>query len=236
MAAAIVGTLVFGSGGWPNAWVLFAFFLSSVALSRIGRARKKRLVDTGKLGARDGAQVLANGLVAAVCAMLALGGHAAIWQAAFAGAFAAATADTWATEIGTLLNAVPRSILTGKPVATGLSGGVTLGGTLAALAGAAFIGFVAWFTHASAAFAAIAIGGFCGATIDSLLGATVQALRYCTGCARYCETDPHVCGADTTVVRGAAWMSNDGVNFLATLSGAAVTAALLYFLPYFFSR
>ena len=235
IAAVVVGTLIFGSGEWANASVLFAFFLSSVALARIGRARKRHLVDVGKMGARDGAQVSANGLIAAFCAMMALSGNT-LWQIAFVAAFAAATADTWATEVGTLAGSAPRSILTGKPLPAGISGGITAIGTLAALGGALFIAAVAWVCHASAAFAAIATGGFAGALVDSLLGATVQALRYCAGCARSCETDPHVCGADTTLVRGAAWMTNDGVNFLATASGAIAASALVYFFPNFFSK
>ena len=224
-AAILVGTLTYGSGGWPNAAVLLAFFLSSVALSRIGRTRKKQLVDVGKTGARDGTQVLANGFVAAMCALLALTSNP-LWQLGFAGAFAAATADTWATEIGTLARGIPRSILTGKPVPTGISGGITYAGTAAALLGAAFIATVAYAVHASHLIIAVAVGGVSGALFDSLLGATLQSLRYCTGCARLCETERHACGADTTLVRGAPWMGNDAVNFAATITGAATAMAV----------
>ncbi|MDQ6929697.1 MAG: DUF92 domain-containing protein [Candidatus Eremiobacteraeota bacterium] len=228
LAAIVVGTLTYGSGGWPNGAVLLAFFLSSVVLSRIGRARKKQLVDAGKAGARDGTQVFANGLVASVCALLALTADP-LWQLGFVGAFAAATADTWATEIGTLARGIPRSILTGKPVPTGISGGITYAGTAAALFGAIFIATIAYSVHASHVIIAVVAGGLTGMFVDSLLGATVQSLRYCTGCARLCETDRHVCGADTTLVRGASWMSNDAVNFAATLAGAATTMALAAF-------
>jgi len=131
-----------------------AFFVPSVALSRVGRARKKQLTDIGKGGARDAWQVLANGGVATLCAVMAttrittpeLEGEAADgasltepWIAAFAGAYAAATADTWGTEIGTLVRGRPRSILTLKPIPTGLSGGVTIAGTAAEAAGALWI-------------------------------------------------------------------------------------------------
>lgn len=225
-AAVFVGAAIYGSGAWSNAAVLFAFFLSSVALSRIGRARKKQLVDTGKQGARDGTQVFANGLIGALCAIFALDGHPG-WQAAFCGAFAAATADTWATEIGTLARGTPRSILTGKPVPAGLSGGITFAGSAAQIAGAVAIAAVAHAAHASSAFAAIAAGGIAGSLADSVLGATLQALRYCAHCRRNCETDPHLCGADTTLVRGVYWMTNDGVNFLATLTGASVAGWLV---------
>jgi len=225
LAAALVGTAVFGSGGWRNAAVLLAFFLSSTGLSHLGRATKKKLLDLGKTGPRDAAQVVANGGIAAVCALIGAGGNS-LWTVAFAGAFAAAAADTWGTEIGTLGKGAPRSILSGKRVEAGLSGAITVRGVLAELCGAFFIAGVAWAARASPAFLAVAIGGFCGALADSLLGASLQALRYCRGCARYCETDPHRCGADTTLVRGAAWMGNDAVNFVSTAVGAAVAAAI----------
>ncbi|MBV9277673.1 MAG: DUF92 domain-containing protein [Candidatus Eremiobacteraeota bacterium] len=227
VAAALVGTAIFGSGGWRNAVVLLAFFVTSTALSQLGKrsSTKLALLRIGKSGARDGAQVLANGGVAAACALAAITGPA-IWQVAFVGAVAAATADTWGTEIGALRDVPPRSILTGKRISAGLSGGVSLLGSVAEAAGALFLAAIAWSIHASPVLLAVAAGGFGGALIDSLLGASVQALRFCRGCAELCESDPHRCGADTTLVRGVSWITNDAVNFLATAGGAAIAAAL----------
>lgn len=234
-AAIAVGTAVYGSGGWRNASILLAFFVSSTALSRLGRTRKRALVDAGKQGARDGWQVLANGGAAALCALLAQG-HYGAWQVAFAGAFAAATADTWATEIGTLYGGTPRSILGGGSLATGLSGGITIAGSLAQVAGALAIAMVAALTRASSGMAAILLAGVAGSLVDSLLGATLQARYYCNGCARACEGDPHVCGANPALRSGLSWLNNDGVNALATTAGAAIAGGLVYFLPNFFSR
>lgn len=219
LAAWIVGACVFGAGGWAYAAVLFAFFIPSTLLSRIGRARKRLLVDIGKHGARDAWQVIANGGVAALCAVLAAATHTNAASAAFAGAFAAASADTWGTEIGTLAKMRPRSILTLKPLATGLSGGVTLAGTLAEIGGAGAVALVAW-PLGIGAWWIIASGGFAGALADSLMGASLQELRYCPQCERDCETDPHLCGSRTTLRRGAAWFSNDAVNACATALGA----------------
>ena len=143
VAAFAVGALTYGSGAVPFALVLLAFFLPSVALSRLGKRRKRALVDIGKGGARDAFQVLANGGVATLCAVLFALSRDPRWAWAFAGAYAAATADTWATELGTLARRAPRSILTLRPVPTGLSGGITLPGTLAELVGALWIGAVA---------------------------------------------------------------------------------------------
>lgn len=224
LAAFVIGTAVFGVAQWAGAAVLFAFFLPSTILSRIGRARKRALVDVGKAGARDAWQVLANGGVAAVCAVLALR-YGAPLIAAFAGAFAAASADTWGTEIGTLARGRPRSILTFAPLATGLSGGVTLQGTLAEFGGAAVVAAIASLLHL-APFLPVFAAGIIGATLDSLLGASAQSLRWCPRCERLCETNPHACGEPSTLRRGFAWLENDAVNLAATTAGAI--AALVF--------
>lgn len=227
IAAWAVGAAVFSALGWPGAAVLFAFFLPSTLLSRLGRARKRRLVDIGKQGARDGRQVLANGGAAALAALAAATLHAPVAAWAFAGAFAAASADTWGTEIGTLARGAPRSILTLRPLAAGLSGGITLQGTLAQAAGALAVAVTA-AACGVAPWWPIAAAGFGGALVDSLLGAGAQALRWCPACRRPCETDPHVCGARTDLARGFAWLENDAVNAAATASGALIAAALAF--------
>ncbi len=225
-AAFTVGAITYTAGGWPAAAVLFSFFLPSLALSRLGRARKRDLLDIGKHGPRNALQVFANGGVAALCVFAAGIAHRDLWMVAFSGAFAAACADTWGTEIGTLVRALPRSIVTLKPLATGLSGGITPLGTLAEIAGALSVAGIAWLVRI-APFAPVAAAGFAGAVIDSLLGDTLQERRWCERCARECETNPHHCGQATRRARGYAWMNNDTVNACATLCGALVALVLM---------
>ncbi len=248
LAAFAVGTLTYASGTVGFTLVLLAFFLPSVLLSRLGKSRKAALVDIGKGGARDAWQVLANGGVATGCALAWVVTHDLRWALAFAGAYAAATADTWATEIGTLAPSPPRSILTFRPLPTGMSGGVTTRGTLAEVAGALWIGIVAspaivwafanamidagWsiayvhWSRAAALLIVVSVAGIIGATIDSLLGATLQELRRCDTCDRVTETNPHVCGSPTHLVRGVPGISNDAVNFAASLTGGATALGL----------
>ena len=221
-AAFAVGAIVFGTMGWPGAAVLFAFFLPSVLLSRLGRARKRAMLEVEKPGPRDARQVLANGGVAAICALLASRG-ALPFAAAFAGAFAAASADTWGTEAGSLSRRSPVSILTFRPVAPGISGGVTLLGSLATIGGALAVAAVAGFADV-APFAPVAIAGIAGALLDSVLGASLQELRWCPSCACECETAVHRCGTPTLARRGFPWIGNDAVNAAATLCGALVAA------------
>lgn len=210
--------------GWAGVVVLLTFFLTSTALSRLGRARKHAIGDIAKGGARDALQVLANGGIATACIVVAP--HAPVAFAAFAGAYAAATADTWGTELGMLARGQPRSIVTGRPLATGLSGGVTTAGSLAEAGGALTIAAVAAAMSTPAVFAPVLVAGVCGALADSLLGATLQLRRWCPACERACENDPHACGTPTMVRRGARWLTNDGVNLAATTTGACVAGAL----------
>ncbi len=219
-AAFAIGTVVFGVAGWPAAAVLLRVLHLVFAAFAPRRARKRGLVDFGKHGPRDAWQVLANGGVAALCIALSRTSDAPL-ALAFAGAFAAATADTWGTEIGTLARVELRSILTFRPVQSGLSGGVSLPGTVAQAVGAAFIALVAYDVRI-APFWPVAIGGVVGAFFDSILGASAQALRWCPTCARACEVNPHSCGTPTTMFRGLQWVDNDLVNLFATLSGAGV--------------
>jgi uncharacterized protein (TIGR00297 family) len=209
--------------------VLFAFFLPAVALSRFGSKRKAAITDTDKRKARDARQVFANGGVAAACAVAYAFTRSPVLAAAFAGALAAAAADTWGTELGTLARSTPRSIVNFRAVARGLSGGVTAWGTLAEIGGAVVVGLVAWRVGI-APWWIVAVAGFAGALADSLIGATLQALRYCSRCQRRCETDPHLCGSATSLVRGWGAIDNDVVNALATITGAAAAGwiATLY--------
>ncbi len=199
--------------------MLFAFFLPAVVLSRFGSKRKAEIVDTDKRKARDARQVLANGGVAAACAVAYAFTRSPVLAPAFAGALAAAAADTWGTELGTLARGTPRSIANFRAVARGLSGGVTIAGTLAEIGGALAVGLVAWGVGI-APWPIVAAAGFAGALADSIFGATLQALRYCSRCRRLCETDPHICGSQTSLVRGWGAIDNDAVNAIATITGA----------------
>ncbi len=242
--AMITGGLIFGFGGLAGAALLLAFFISSSALSHFREAQKEKLAEKFSKGSqRDLAQALANGGAAALGILFyALTGQPA-WWAAFAAALAAANADTWATELGVLNAMPPRLITNGRVVEVGTSGGVSLGGTLAAFAGAAAIALVALaafvldpaltaiFLRIPLLPLIIAAAGLLASLFDSLLGATVQAIYYCDRCHKETERFPtHRCGAPTRHRRGWRWLDNDWVNFLATAVGAAIAAGVVFLL------
>jgi uncharacterized protein (TIGR00297 family) len=223
VAAWICGTAAMAAG-WSWGIVLIAYFVASSTLSRFMRAEKNRRTEgrVEKAGARDAVQVLANGGLYALAALAFVWGPDAGWQVVGAGALAASSADTWATEMGSLAPTSPRSIRTLRPVAVGTSGGVTLMGTMASVAGALFVGLVAFgMGWPGAAFTAALVGGVFGALLDSVLGAWLQARYWCQECRVATERRRHHCGTLTSHAGGLRWLDNDGVNALATVGGAA---------------
>lgn len=241
LGAIITGTLTFGFGGWAWGLTLIAFFVSSSLLSRYKRRIKAERTGArfAKGGQRDLGQALANGGIASLLAVAyALTGMPTLLLAAFAGVMATVTADTWATELGTLSRHQPRLITSGTPVPTGTSGAVTLAGTLATLAGAVFIGLVlplcialeAAFTGVVQAggwwlLVAATLGGVAGSLSDSLLGATAQVM-YQLPDGSETERPRAADGQVHAYLRGVAWLSNDAVNLLSSLVGAAVAVAV----------
>lgn len=233
LAAATLGILA-AMAGFDWMTLLLVFFFSSVLLGRVGRRTKQqRSADViGKGGARDAAQVLANGGVFGAGAALALVGlHSEATGAVALGALAAATADTWGTEIGMLAKSGPRSILTGRRLETGMSGGVSALGLAATVCGASTIAAIAWLMRWPGATAlAAAVGGITGAMADSIIGATLQQRRRSLRTGRMTERLTEADGTPTVSAGGLAWLNNDGVNFAATVigSGAAYEMHALF--------
>lgn len=220
LAATVVGAIVLGFAGIGPATVLVLFFVSSSALSA--------LPPTGERSARSARQVLANGSVAAAAA--AAWGSSAYAPAACLGAIAAATADTWATEIGIRWGKTPRSILTLRPQPPGASGAVSLFGTVAAMSGALAVGVAGFWLLAeidAIGVTAVALGGFLGSVVDSLLGAGLQAVYSCPTCGASPQVARHEgCAVRAERVSGLPGLDNDAVNWVATGSGAAAAVLL----------
>jgi uncharacterized protein (TIGR00297 family) len=232
IAAAVLGSVTALAGlDWMT--LLLAFFGTSVGLGRVRRADKQRrsAAVIEKAGPRDAVQVLANGAVFGAGALAAIDGAISTAVAAVAlGGLAAATADTWGTEIGMLSRRAPRSILTWQPLEPGMSGGVSLLGLAATIAGAVLIGALgALFGWPSSVALAGAIGGIAGAMADSVLGATLQRRRRSVRTGRLTERQRDPDGTPTVAAGGLDWLDNDGVNFASTLLGAA-TAFQVHFL------
>lgn len=231
-AALIVGTLTFGLGGLAWGVLLVFFFITSSLLSHFKEAHKQATAEEkfAKGHRRDAGQVLANGGLGALLALLHTLTPNEVWFALFVGIMATVTADTWATELGTLSKRPPRLITNGSIVEVGTSGGVSSLGTVVSLLGGVVIGLLAgWLSNGSLWIFTLggALAGLSGSLFDSLLGATVQQIYYCDVCGKETERKVHRGSHPTRPLRGWSWMNNDIVNFLSSIVGGVVATGLL---------
>lgn len=198
VAAVIIGTIIYLTGGVLFTAMMLFFFVSANLVSHWSEAVKPK---------RTYVQVLANGLVATLLSI----GYYVTTESAFvllyAASIAVATSDTWASEIGLLSTTRPRHILTFQPVVAGTDGGVSPLGLAASVVGALSVSlFVGGSLIVSAA-------GIAGSLIDSYLG-VIQGKQ--------------VFLADGTLSQtGVRWLTNDSVNFLSQVVVIGVLFFLL---------
>ena len=210
------------AAGWSWAALLILYFIAASGLSAFGARKKDARTESivSKGGARDAAQVIANGGLFSLAAVLAsMSGSAWLAWGAI-GALSAASSDTWATEIGVGVGGQPRSIVSGTNVRYGESGGVSVAGLWGSLGGAAFIGALVALLGMPRGLALASIAaGVGGSLADSVLGATIQERRWCEACAETTERSIHICGCATRQVGGITGLNNDVVNTLASAVG-----------------
>lgn len=238
IAGAIVGSVIFLSGGFALWSMLMLFFFSSTLLGRFHGKRKQQAESIhAKGGRRDAVQVFANsGLAALMALAAALTGHP-MFLLGFAILIAAATADTWASEIGVHSRRDPVSILTMRTIPRGTSGGVSPLGLVASAAGALFIGlsFALAYLFALgwngiellAIVLAVTCGGFIGSIADSILGAAIQAQYFDNLQQVRTEKRHDAAGAANRLVRGFHFVTNDAVNAASGLLAAGALLALV---------
>jgi uncharacterized protein (TIGR00297 family) len=227
VGAVLIGTWIFGYGQWAYAIPLLLFFFSSGLLSRIAKERKQALKahDSEKSG-RNLAQVMANGGLPAFLLMIGTWQQWDFLFPMYLALLATATADTWATEIGTALRKQKTySVSSFRLLPQGVSGGISVTGTAGAFLGSLFIaalGFVLIDQFSISVFLMVAALGFTGAMIDSLIGDLWQ-LRYLSpeGVKR------DFADGYFELPAGIPWLNNDMVNFVSGLITAVI--AILVF-------
>jgi uncharacterized protein (TIGR00297 family) len=176
---------------------LLVVFAVTLVATRVGYARKQQLRTAEPAGGRTAAQAMANlGIAALVVAVAGAG-----WPVLALAALAEAAADTSSSEIGMAFPGKTRMITNFRPVPPGTDGGISLLGTIAALAGSASVAVAAVATGLATIqqMAIIIVAGFLGTLVDSLLGALFER-------------------------RG--WLDNDLVNLFSTAAAVAMALGL----------
>lgn len=213
---------------------MLLFFLFAGGLSKFAKMRTNGDTESiqKKGSRRDGMQVFANGGMALVAAVLYGLSPSMLALVMFASSVAEAASDTFAGEIGILSKGQPISIITGRRMKPGLSGAVSALGSIAGLLGSLFIALY-WMSNflplegKSFAYASVvAISGFFGCLMDSVLGATVQAHYYDK--ERDCLTEhPSLHGKKLPLERGFRWIDNDLVNLMSNVIATLLGASLI---------
>jgi len=199
IAGAVAGLVILHFGGWGAYGVLWAFFALGTAASKLGYRKKEKLGTAQENRARRGARhVLANVAVAAWLAfsmsarVRALA--APVLALALSGAFAAALADTFGTELGTLFGRRPFLLSRFRGVPPGTRGAVSLAGLLGGVLGALLVG------------AAGAAGGLYGfrwiavVVAAGVAGSLAESLLIDLAARRGVRVDHEFCNAFNTLV------------------------------------
>jgi uncharacterized protein (TIGR00297 family) len=192
-AAAALGFVVGALGHWTWLLILLGFLLSSHKATKWRFEEKKaRGMSESDDGHRSYGNVIANGGlpgIVAVFAFICEDWYNGLWM--FSAAVAVASSDTFASEIGCLDDNV-RMITTLKQCEPGMNGGCSSTGQKAAFAGSSMIAvltFFAWMaTNADVdnlqigfqKAALVAIIGWLGCQMDSLLGSVFENRGYLT--------------------------------------------------------
>lgn len=176
-AATLAGSFTVGFGGFPMALILLIFFLTGSLFGNLEYRRAKPAGERWRQARRSGLQVWANAfwLVISLVLMEILGMD--LFLIAGIASVAAATSDTWSTELGSQrMPGKTWSISGFREVAPGTDGGISLPGTSAGLMGSAVIAGAGCWLYAldMTLFLVIFLSGFLGSLLDSYLGATVQ--------------------------------------------------------------
>lgn len=223
IAAIILGTSIFSFGGSIPFILMFVFFISSSIISKVGKSDKSYLNKIHeKSDTRDFVQVIANGGVALICLVIFQATKDMSFFIASAVSFAASNSDTWASEIGVLSRGKTISIITGKKIEKGISGGISLLGTVAALLGSTVIGIaytvlyilVVGYDKKSLIVAIIIIlSGFLGSIIDSILGVTIQG-QFINELEGQITEKKFSSSKENKLISGYKFINNDTVNIL----------------------
>jgi uncharacterized protein (TIGR00297 family) len=181
LASFVVGMAIGGLGsvGWLLTLIVFTFLGFFVTKFRF-QMKEKKGVQEGKKGERTYRNVLANGLVPVLVAVISFlfgAQDSELAAIAYITSVAVAAADTTASELGVLSDRT-YLITNGRRVPPGTDGGISGMGTLACIVASAFASFIGWVVIEQQIFDPLLLipitMGVAGCMIDSLIGATME--------------------------------------------------------------
>ncbi len=177
-----IAGIIYMTSGLSSLSALAAFFITGVAATRWQREQKmKRIPGISETGRRDAKQVWANGGVAAVAALLSWWNpeYKPLYVVMCFSALAAATADTWSSELGMVYGKHCYNMLNFRKGKCGEDGMISAEGSAFGVAGSLLISMIyvtGWSWDIN--WVIILFAGTVGNIADSLLGAILERKGY----------------------------------------------------------
>ncbi len=228
LAAGIIMLLTFCVGLKNMTFLLVAFFAISAADHAVKHKKAPLAEKEEEKHGRRFIQVAANGLVACLMAVIFSLTENDAFMIAYIAVLAESLADSLASDIGIFSKKAPVDICRLKRTQPGISGGISLLGSMSALAGSVFMAIYAALIRGFILkeFLIIAAAPMIGMFFDSILGSLFQIRYQCEVCGKLTEKKVH-CHVPCKRVEGPRFLDNNAVNFFGNLMAAAA-AYLLY--------
>ncbi len=185
--------------------------------------------DTDEKTARNGMQIFSTGFGAICGAILYSVFRLKVFLFAAVIVIVAEFSDSISSDIGRLSKQDPVDILRFKRVPAGISGGVSLVGSVAGVI-MAFVSCAASYIFVSmpAMIYFILVGiAVLGVFLDSILGAWLQALYRCPTCDILTEHPEH-CNGATVKIKGLKCITNSIVNLITGIMVCGITVGILW--------
>ncbi|MEM7555352.1 MAG: TIGR00297 family protein [Cyanobacteria bacterium P01_A01_bin.84] len=213
-----LGILLWISIGWEAYLLVMFYFLVGSTVTRIGMSEKEALgIAEKRSGARGPENVWGSALTGALCGVAIFlinwfhsSQTAPSWVQfstsllllGFVSSFSTKLSDTCASEVGKAYGKSTFLITTLQPVPRGTEGAVSLEGTIAGVIASIAIALVGWSVGLIDLLGVVwcIIAAFVATNLESVIGATLQS-RY-------------------------EWLTNELVNIINTLIGAATAMSL----------
>ena len=212
-------------GGLKSLFYLLGCYFTIFVISFIS----KKIKNNGKpRKPKTFIQIFANGIMGVVFMYLAYRYTHPIFATVSYIAIAGCFIDSISSDIGVLSKKRPYDFILKRHVDAGISGGVSLLGTMAALVAsvvcAFFICYLLEFKWIAILLFTALI--FIQTLIDSMLGTLAQAKYVCTVCGKLVER-PYHCNESAVYKRGIKLVDNNMVNLISSIITSLIAMAIL---------
>ncbi len=228
----VIAFIFYYCGGYKFVLYLVGSYIVLMIISIIRKLMKKDFSNIiFKTKSKDIVEVFVNGIVPIVFIILYKALSKEVFLVMSLCAVSANFVDSLASDIGTLSNKKPYDIFRRTYVEPGLSGGMSLLGSVSSLIGAIIFSLVIILlvNLSFVVLIPLTIIMMFGSFMDSMLGSLAQIKYKCNNCGIITECPTH-CNMPCERYRGFKFINNDMVNMLSSIMVGIASISLLLFI------